>query len=74
MLLLFILRLFFMLGPSGDARVAVFDVIGIALAAVPSWGLVLWKERRPLKLAGAWLFGAILALGFLPPLAFFVRS
>jgi hypothetical protein len=69
----FALRLVPMLGPAGDQRVAVIDLIGIGLALVPSWGLILWRDRRPLKAAAGWLFGALLSLAFLPPLAYFVR-
>ena len=73
LVVLFGLRLVHMLQPSGDLRVAAFDAFGVVMALVPTWGFVLWRQRRPLRAAAGWLFGALLALSCLPPLAFFLR-
>lgn len=43
-------------GPGDDNPIALAGVAAVALGAVPSWGLVLWLRRRPLRGHLVWLF------------------
>jgi hypothetical protein len=72
-LTLFSVRGAHMLGPSGDSRVAVFDLLGMLLSLVPSWGLIRYARPRPLREAKGWFFGALLSLVWLGPLLVFIR-
>lgn len=47
--------------PGDDNPIALVALGAAALGTVPSWGLVLWLRRRPLREHLVWLFFAALA-------------